>query len=379
MKNMKPREYFPLGKAHGDAFCNRHTETKWLIDNIQACKHSLLIAPRRYGKSSLAEKAIAASGLAMVGLNFNICTDEYDVEALIRQGVGQLISRSLGPMDKIINSIKNYVGHLTPTLRFGPEYAQLELANNQQEQTTASGNIEEALQLMEKMLAEKKQRAVMLFDEFQIVGLIAKGSGVEAAIRNVAQETKHLSFLFSGSSRALLQAMFEDENRPLYKLCRKLHLQRIEPTHYQKHINQAANLAWGADLEAKNFERIMQLSERHPYYVNYLCDVVWTESTAPPTVNDIDRCWNIILEEEHSDANAEVMNLAMGQKKILKYIANYSGDGLMSANAIKTIGMAMSSIAGAIAGLIEKDMIEKRNESYIIVNPVIHYLLKSKN
>ena len=73
---MEVRGYFPLGKAHGKAFCNRTTESQWLVDNIAAGKHSLIKAPRRFGKSSLAEKAITAAGLPVVRLNFNTCSDE---------------------------------------------------------------------------------------------------------------------------------------------------------------------------------------------------------------------------------------------------------------------------------------------------------------
>jgi hypothetical protein len=47
---MKARDYFPLGTARAKAFCNRENETEWLINNIEAGKHSLLIAARRYGK-----------------------------------------------------------------------------------------------------------------------------------------------------------------------------------------------------------------------------------------------------------------------------------------------------------------------------------------
>lgn len=371
---MKPRDFFPLGRAHGEAFCNREDETEWLVGNIQACKHSLLIAPRRFGKSSLAEKALGISGLPVASLNFNTCSDENDTEVLIRQGVSQLIGRALGPADKIINSIKSYVNHLTPKISIGPEFAHLELTSNKQ--STCATNVEETLTLIEKLLAEKNRHAVMVFDEFQMVGLIAKGSGVEAAIRNIAQDMKHLTLIFSGSNRSLLQSMFEDESRPLYKLCRKLRLKRIESEHYRKHLNHAANLAWKKKLPQDVFEQIMLLSERHPFFVNYLCDIIWTDCKILPSIKDVDHAWKSVIDEETSDANAEIANLSMGQKKLLKHIANYSGDQLMSANTVKEIGMALSSISGAIAGLIEKDIIEKENDSYNIINPVIKYLLK---
>jgi hypothetical protein len=371
---MKPRDYFPLGKAHGGAFCNREVETNWLLNNVLACKHSLLIAPRRFGKSSLADKVIEASKLPITCLNFNTCADERDIEALIRQGVSQLIGRALGPVDKVIHSIKNYVSHLTPKISFGAELAHLELTTNQH--SSATSNVEEALSLMEKLLVDKKRKAVMLFDEFQVVGAIAKGSGVEAAIRNVAQDTKNLSIIFSGSSRHLLQSMFEDEGRPLYKLCRKLHLKRIDKVHYQKQLNQAAQMAWGQDLSETVFEHIMLLSERHPHYVNYLCDMIWAECTTLPSISDVDSAWLMVIDEEQSDANAEISSLSMGQKKIMKFVANYSGENIMSVGTTKEVGMALSSIASALTGLMEKDMIEKHEDGYKIINPIVHYLLK---
>lgn len=370
---MKPREYFPLGTAHGEAFCNRKTEREWLINNIQAYKHSLLIAPRRFGKSSLAEESMEASNLPTEVLNFNICTDEQDIELLIRQGVSQLVGKALGPVEKILNSIKNYVTHLTPKISIGPEYAHFELATNKQ--SSPASNVEEALILIEKLLAEKKRSAVMLFDEFQVVGVIAKGSGVEAAIRNAAQNMKHLSIIFSGSNRSLLQSMFEDEARPLYKLCRKLYLKKIDASHYRSHINRAAKLTWRKNLEETVFQRIIELSEKHPYYVNYLCDVVWTECKALPKTEDVEAAWQLVIEEEKSDAQAEIGNLSMGQKKVLKYIANFSGKNLLSAEVGKMTGMALSSIAGAITGLLEKDIIEKQEDCHAIINPVIKNLL----
>ena len=371
---MKIRDYFPLGKAHGKAFCNRTEETEWLVNNILNCKHSLLIAPRRFGKSSLAERAIEKSNLPVMQLNFNTCTDEYEVEILLRQGISSLINNSVGPVEKIVNSIKNYVTNLTPKIIFGPNYAHLELAPKQQK--APASNVEEALLIAERVLADKKQHAVMVFDEFQTVGLIAKGSGVEAAIRNAAQDMKYLAIIFSGSTKNLLKSMFEDEARPLYKLCRKLYLKRIEQLHYQKHINKAAKLAWNNNLTNDVIQQIMTLSDRHPYYINYLCDVIWNECHTLPKLNDIDKGWQIVIEEEKSDANAEIGKLSMGQRKVLKYIANNPEDNLMSAKTSSIIGLALSSISGAITKLLEKDIIEKQNSGYIIINPITKYLLQ---
>src|SRR5471030_2408080 len=124
---MNIREYFPLAKAHGKAFCNRLQETEWLLENIKACKHSLLIAPRRYGKSSLVEKTIELGKYPVSILNFNICTDENDIEHLIRHGVSDLIEKALGPIDKLIHLIKSSLTHFVPKLTMGAAGASFAL------------------------------------------------------------------------------------------------------------------------------------------------------------------------------------------------------------------------------------------------------------
>lgn len=370
---MNFRDYFPLGRAHGLAFCNREAETEWLSNNIKSVKHCLLVAPRRFGKTSLAEHAIEKTKLPYVHLNFNTCTTEADIDKVIRRGVGILVGKALGPVDTLMQSVKRYIKHFTPKIVVETEFAFLELSA--QSSSSPVANIEESLNLMEKLLQEKGKQAVLLLDEFQAVGLISEGSGVEAVIRNVAQNMKHLSIVFSGSQRRLLQQMFEDSNRPLYKLCRKLHLNRMEASHYHKYINHVAQLTWKKPLSEEAFEKIMFLSERHPYYVNYLCDIIWAENTKSPSLKDIEHAFISMVEEERSDAQTELSNLSMGQKKVLKHIAKPESDGLYSTKAIATIGIAQSTASAAVKVLLKKDIIEIEGEHYKIINPIIKWLL----
>src|SRR5438105_3595800 len=124
---MEPRNYFPLGKAYNEAFCNRVNETRWLRNNLLNAKHSLLLAPRRYGKSSLAEKAITNSDLPFIRINFHLCTSEEEVAQLIIGNTTKLIGKSLGNVEKLITSIKKFASNLNPKLSFGDDIATLEL------------------------------------------------------------------------------------------------------------------------------------------------------------------------------------------------------------------------------------------------------------
>lgn len=377
---MKVRNYFPLGIASGNAFCNRSAETALLTDNIKNGKHTLVIATRRYGKSSLAIRAIQKSGLPYIETDFYMASSEKVIESYILNGVVELIGRALGPIDKLVASIKKYIKFLQPKITIGTEHLQLELQASKD--SDPATNVKEALSLLERLLTEKNQQAIFLMDEFQNVGAIAQGRGIEAAIRHVAQKTKHLTIIFSGSNRKMLQTMFEDENRPLYKLCWKLTLKRISAEHYHAHIQKAAKLAWGEELSESCVNRILDLTDRHPYYVNKICDRVWTYfPDKQPKESNIINAWHNIIDEEKSDAIKDISLLSSGQKTVLLQIAKEPNAQLTSKSILMEMQMTGSSVMAALEGLEEKDVIERNEDGYQIINPVVkYYVLKgSKN
>lgn len=333
----------------------------------------MIIASRRYGKSSLALHALKLSHIHFSEIDFYMAHDEKNIEQYLLAGIADLIGKALGPIEKLTTSIKKYVKNLKPKIELDAGPLKLELTTEQT--SDPATNIKEALLMLEQLLAEHKKHAVLLLDEFQTVGVIAEGKGIEAAIQHVAQKTRYLTIIFSGSQRRLLQTMFEDKTRPLYKLCWKLALKRIDKEHYQKHINKAAKINWKQNLDDASFIAIMQFNERHPYYVNKLCDRIFTEYTnTAPSVKQIEKIWQAILAEEKSDAVREISNLSMGQKNLLRYIAINGGNQLTSKQAMLQLQMTSSSIISALNGLEDKDIIEKLDDDgYQIINLVVAF------
>lgn len=372
---MSYRQLFPLGKASGVAFCNRVEETKQLIGNIQGSKHTLLIAPRRYGKSSLAERAIEKANLPNAKINFHLCTSEEEIATLVLDHVLQLIGSAIGHVEKMINSIKKYLSNLEPLLSFGNNLAGLKLVPKQK--TNPSVIISEALLLLEHLLKEKNKRAILFLDEFQEIDRIGQHRGIEGAMRTAAQEMQHLTIIFSGSIRSMLLSMFEDENRPLYKLCRKIKLDRISAMDYEKHIQHIAEKTWRKKLDIEVFQAMMKFSNRHPYYVNYLCDVLWESCATLPHVLNVEEAWQKVVEEEWSDTLKELSDLPLGQRRLLKYIANNEAKNLQSHEVCQQLKMPSSSIGAAAQALIEKDYIEKMEKDHFsVINPLLLTVLR---
>lgn len=370
---MNVRELFPLGKAYGDAFCNREKETAKLIGNLESGKHTFLVAPRRYGKSSLCEQAFSKSNLHWSKVDFHLAITEKDIERFIIKAVIQLIGKSIGQVDKLVAIIKDFVSGLNPKFALSSKHMSLELEVTQK--STPAENVAEAILLLDRLLSERKQRAALLLDEFQEVGAIGQGKGIEGAIRSAAQDTKQLSIVFSGSNPHLLKCMFEDERRPLYKLCRKLVLPRISTEHYRGHLNRAAKLMWNGELHEEVFIEIMKLSQQHPHYVNHLCDIIWSSREKPPSIQSVQVAWDEVYEEERSDLIKDFLALSENQKKVMKYIAAVSGGNLYSSNAAKIMDIPQGSVRGAIEQLLEKDFVQKQEEGFILVIPLYKKIL----
>lgn len=370
---MNIRSLFPLGKASGEAFVNRKLEIEKLVGNIQSGKHTFIVAPRRFGKSSLCERAFRAVDCAWAKVDFHLAITDKDVERFIINAVIRLIGDAVSHVDQLTTTIKNFAKKLKPKFALSTEHMSLELEVSSQ--STPAENIAEAILLLDRLLREQDKCATLLLDEFQEIGEINHGKSIEGAIRSAAQETANLALVFSGSNPHMLKRMFEDERRPLYKLCRKLVLPRIAVEHYQKHLTKAAKKMWNANLSSETFDEIMLLSERHPHYVNYLCDVLWSSAKKLPTVKSVRAAWEEVYQEERSDLVKDFLNLSENQKKVMKYIANMGGNNLYSSDAAKVMDIPQGSVRGAIEQLLERDFIQKNDDEFMLIIPLYKKIL----
>lgn len=364
---------FPLGIAKNEYFCNRVEETTHLIRNIQSCTHTVIISPRRYGKTSLAYRAINQCELPHVKIDLYMATDHRNIERAIIKGVNSIIAQVTGVTDKILNSIKNYIRTIKLTLEMGSDGMKLVLEpsshNNSQE------NICEALQILNAILEKKAQKAVLLIDEFQEVERVAKNQGIEGAIRHIAQETQHFSILFSGSKRHLLKSMFNDRNKPLYRLCDEITLERIDNKDYLTFVNGFANKKWKQALTPETFQAIIEHTEQHPYYFNALLRTVFLLKT-PPTKEDITQAWLKLAEKKRNDLFHETDALNITQKKLLIAIANSNNQELTSKEFLSENKLASSSVINGLRELIEEDFIEKKEEKYHLVDPLLKTVIR---
>ena len=103
------QRYFPQGIVTDSAFCNRDTERAALKASIEAHEHVVLVAPRRYGKTSLITQALKENDFPNANIDFFFVLSQTEVFKEIAEGVstiiGSLLPKTKSLCIKLIDSI----------------------------------------------------------------------------------------------------------------------------------------------------------------------------------------------------------------------------------------------------------------------------------
>ncbi|MCP3687059.1 MAG: hypothetical protein GY784_01485, partial [Gammaproteobacteria bacterium] len=228
-----------------------------------------------------------------------------------------------------------------------------------------------------ELAIEHEVRVVLVLDEFQRLGEVDPGYALEAGIRHAAEQIKATTLVFLGSNRRLMEQAFTSKGRPLYRHCRSLNLARIEADAYRSHIQIAAMDRWGADLSPEAIEAIISLTERHPYYVNNLCNHLWAEDIAP-SLDAVENMWNCVVQEVRYQHEGELLRLTPNQRRMLIALAEEPTSKPSSKEFVFRSGIASGSIENTIIPLLDNDFIarDKDNRLYV-VDPAVAEIARS--
>lgn len=369
-------ETFPLGLAIGEYFCNRADERKLLGSNIKSNRHTLITSPRRYGKSSLVTFVLKAEKIPYAKVDFFVALNTKTIEEQLLAGIEEILTKTSSKVESLIKEIKNYL--VTSQWTIGIKDLSVTLIPK--EGSDPALNIKESLQALEGYLAKKGKSAILFIDEFQELGLLPGAKSIEGAIRHVAQESQYLTFIFSGSNRHILSNMFDDRARPLYMLCSRISVDRIAEKHYVDFLNKFSTKTWGKKLPNDTCNEIFRVTERHPYYMNVICNYLWgnhKSNSTPPSAKFVMQYWKEYTQTEKFRVAREMSNLSFGQKNVLAAIANGFVSELTGRKSQHKINLSGASIVQILKNLEDGDFIGKKEDNtYFVLDPLLKFSLQ---
>lgn len=356
-------DYFPITIAHNKAFCNRIKERQYLKELIKGRRHTVVIAPRRYGKTSLILQCLSELKISYVIMELTLVATARDVEKLITHHVSELLYTLLPKTTKAKTQILKLFQWLNPQLTLTAHGQSLHFKPDWQ--AHCAKNIAELLKKLDEAAKLAGKKIVIVMDEFQQLSLIDDHT-IEASIRHAMQYSTHSSYIFSGSHRHMLLSMFNNKNQPFYNSCEILFLTRIHHDDYVAFIQNAAQKKWHKNISLDTLSTLFELTAYHPNYINRVCGYFWLTNQLPASQN-IRHYWDEFVQSKQAEFSENILSLSANQKRVLSYLARYPTKQVSDHNFCNAVQLPEASVRQAVKVLLKKDYLQKNTEGVVSV------------
>ncbi|MBK9204908.1 MAG: hypothetical protein IPL73_21250 [Candidatus Obscuribacter sp.] len=238
--------------------------------------------------------------------------------------------------------------------------------------------LEEVLQALPKIAEQSGKTLVVVFDEFQQIAEYESDT-VEKTLRSSIQHHQNIAYVFLGSRKHVIEAMFLDKSRPLYRSAAHYPLGMIDLSAWEIFVSEKF-AGTGKNIDRAIIERIYGFTQGHPFYTQHLCHAIWELTTDGSKVTDeiVKAALNLLLDREAFAYTALWESLASNQKTLIEAIASAkNGFKPFSAEFIKNSGLRTpSNIQRAAEALWQRDLIDRDDKgSYYIPDKFFKFWL----
>lgn len=215
MKSSIERREFVFGVAVEDYnFTDREQESLQLKANFENGVNTILVSPRRWGKTSLVKrvaKLVDQESVLVVFLDMFPCKNEND---FYNSFSAALLTQTASRKELWMENARDFVARLVPKISISPDpNADISLSLRI---TPATHSPEEILNLPEQIARQKGKRIVVCIDEFQQIGEFADSLTVQKRLRTVWQHQQITTYCLFGSKKHLMTSLFGLRSKPFY-------------------------------------------------------------------------------------------------------------------------------------------------------------------
>lgn len=367
---------FSFGKIiSGDQFLNREGERERLNFNFLGRVNTILISPRRWGKSSLVKKT--SEDLIADHKNIRFCfIDLFSIRSekeFYEELYKALVKSTSGRWEDWIQTGKKFLKGITPKFSMGVDPAtefSVEL-----EWETIKKHAHEILQLPVKISKEKKVKIVICIDEFQNIEYFEDPLAFQKKLRSVWQTQAEVTYCLYGSKRHMLMEIFESKSMPFYKFGDLIMLQKINRAEWLPYIIQNFKKT-GKTISEVMAGKITDYMQCHPYFVQQFSQKVWLHTKTSVTESVFEKALINMLEQNAILYQRETDLLSNQQINFLKALGN--GETKFSSSAVlQKYGLgASSTVAKVKAALQEKEVIDFFGEKPEFLDPTFELWFK---
>ncbi len=364
-------------KVEGDNFTDRKAETEALLMNFTYGINTILISPRRMGKTSLVEKVctmVDKQNIRIVHIDAFGARSEID---FINAFATAVVKATSTVWEEWMENAKLFLGRFVPKISIGQD--PLTDFSLSLEYNTANHTTEEVLQLPERIAQEKGYKIVVCIDEFQQIGEFDDSITFQKKLRSIWQMQKDVSYCLYGSKKHMMEKIFLSQSYPFYRFGDIVYLKKISEADWIEYICDRFRVT-GKSISENYARKICQLTDRYSSYVQQLAWFVWLKCKGEVTDDDITFAINRLLDSQESLFIQQTESLSEYQMNFLHAIADGIHTGFTASSVLSNYRLGTSAnITRLKKALTEKDLIETTAPNTIdFSDPILKTWLKQR-
>lgn len=350
---------------------DRDREASLLVERAVGGHNSRLVAPRRYGKTSLLRRALAdatSQGLVGVYVNFFGVLTQRDVAARIESAYAEQLPR---PLARWFEGVRRT---LRASVRAGGGVLPVGVELGIGDSSGAEHGLLDWLALPRRLHAAKGVRAMIVFDEFQDV--LLAGERIDAVIRSeIEQHARAASYVFAGSHVGMMRELFASKRRAFYGQAGAVELAPLSPIDTAEYVGERFAAA-GRDI-GDALGPLLDFGEGHPQRMMLLAHFIFERVPARSRADAAtftDALDHVLRVEAGEELRSLWSSLSAGQRRVLAALAESSSPLYGRATQARVGTTRGGSVTTALRGLIDAGEVmadRTRPTGHRVVDPLL--------
>lgn len=338
--------------------------------NLARGRHSFrLVGPRRYGKTTLLRRVLAAAEQEGVA---SVLVDLQDVLSL-----AEIVVRIERAYERLKGPIRRHVEALFRTWNIGLSLGGGGFTATLQRNPNADPEsvLLRILELPQALFDRDGTTSLVVFDEIQDVLAV---EGADGKLRSVIQhQTDAATYGFAGSAPGVMQQLFADPKRPLLDQAVPKELAPLPLDAVADYVT-ARFQATGRDPGAA-LAPLVEFTRGHPQRSMLLAHYLWERTPRGTPANE--ETWIAALDQASRDS-APLMRaiwraLTTNERRVARAVAVVVTP-LFSEETASAVGIKRSSIGKALESLVAKADVIRVGTSARLTDPMFELWLRTR-
>lgn len=364
-------------RVEGDTFTDRKEETNRLKMNFLYGVNTILISPRRMGKTSLVEKVcslVESDTLKIAKIDAFGCRSEND---FINAFATAVVRATSSKWEEWMENAKTFLSRFIPKISIGQDpLTDFSIALEYNRANTVT---EDILQLPETIAKQKGIKIVICIDEFQQIADFPDSITFQKKLRSVWQLQSNVSYCLYGSKKHMMEKMFQSQSHPFYRFGDLFYLDKISETDWVEYICNRFRVT-GKEISRELASEICTVTDRYSSYVQQLAWLVWLRTDKHATKEDVEFGIDRMLDACEPLFIQQTESLSAYQMNFLRALANGVHTGFTRSEILDTYQLGTAAnISRLKKALTEKDLIMMTAPKILeISDPILALWLKRR-